>query len=194
MSKKTITNREDIKRIKEYFINQNNFAYDRHLLYFTLGINTPLKPDELSKIKWSDLIFNNHVQDFLEYNGYKFYLNNSCKRVIIQYIRRYVDIINNEFVFEGIGHNQNNMTYAATNKMYRIIKDTLNLDFEFSNLSLHKTFVYWQIYYCNSDYVKMTKLYYLTARNTEHRRNKDINSYAEYDINDNMIYINDVNL
>ena len=52
MSKKTITNREDIKRIKEYFINQNNFTYDRHLLYFTLGINTPLKPDELSKIKW----------------------------------------------------------------------------------------------------------------------------------------------
>ena len=86
------------------------------------------------------------------------------------------------------------MTYAATNKMYGIVRNTLDLHFEFSTLSLHKTFVYWQIYYCNSDYIKMAKLYYLIARNTETRRNKDINSYAEYDINDNMIYINDVNL
>ncbi len=194
MSKKTITNKEDIKRIKEYFISQNNFTYDRHLLYFTLGINTPLKPDELSKIKWCDLIYNNYVQDFISYNGYKFYLNNSCKNIIRQYINNYTDIVNNEFVFEGIGHKQNNIRYESVNKMYRAIKDILNLDFDFSNLSLHKTFVYWQIYYCNSDYIKMTKLYYLTARNSEHRRNKDINAYAEYIINDDMIYINDVNL
>lgn len=194
MSKKTITNKDDIKKIKEYFISQNNFTYDRHLLYFTLGINTPLKPDELSKIKWCDLVVNNHVQDFIEYHGYKFYLNNSCKSIIIQYIRKYVDISNNEFVFEGIGHKQDNIRYESVNKMYRTMKDILNLSFDFSNISLHKTFVYWQIYYCNSDYIKMTKLYYLTARNTEHRRNKDINCYAEYDIDDNMIYINDVNL
>lgn len=194
MNKKTITNKKDIKRIKEYFISQNNFTYDRHLLYFTLGINTPLKPEELAKIRWSDLVFNNHVLDFIEYNGYKFYLNNSCKNIIIQYIRKYIDIVNNEFVFEGIGHKQDNIRYESVNKMYRIIRNTLNLDFDLSNLSLHKTFVYWQIYYCNSDYIKMTKLYYLTARNTEARRNKDINSYAEYIIDDDMIYINDVNL
>lgn len=194
MSKRTITNKEDIKIIKEYFINQNNFTYDRHLLYFTLGINTPLKPDELSKVKWCDFIFNNHVQDFIKYNGYNFYLNMNCKNIINEYIRKYSNIIKNEFVFEGIGHNQNNMTYAATNKVYKIIKNTLNLHFDFSNISLHKTFIYWQIYYCNNDYIKMTKLYYLTARNAEHRRTKDINSYAEYNINDDMIYINDVNL
>lgn len=194
MSKKTITNREDIKRIKEYFISQNNFTYDRHLLYFTLGINTPLKPEELAKIKWCDLVCNNHVQDFIEYNGYKFYLNSSCKSVIIQYIRNYIDIVNNEFVFEGIGYKQDNIRYESVNKMYRSLKDILNLSFDFSSLSLHKTFVYWQIYYCNSDYIRMSKLYYLTARNIDHRRNSDINSYAEYDINDDMIYINDVNL
>ena len=195
-SQKTITNKEDIDRIKKYFIAQDTFAYDRHLLFFTIGINTPLKPKELSCLKWTDILYNNNiVKDYIAYNGYKFYLNRNCKNAIMNHIDKWSThkfVANNKFVFEG--NKNTHITYNATNKVYQQMCIDLGLNLELTNMSLHKTFIYWQIYYCNKDYVKMSKLYYMTARNTDYRREKDINAYAEYDIHDDMIYINDVNL
>lgn len=194
MEANSIKNKNDIQRIKNYFISQNSFTYDRHLLYFTLGINTCLKPDELSKLTWDQLFENNHIKDFFEYNSYKFYLNINCKNTILEFVEKYKINLEDKYIFSGIGRNQGNMTYAATNKMYRIIQDKLSLDFNFSNLSLHKTFVYWQIYYNHRDYIKMSKLRYMTSRNAKSKMDNDINVYADYQIYNDMIYINDVNL
>lgn len=194
MPANAIRKREDIERIKQYFIEQNNFAYDRHLLYFVLGVNTCLKPRDLSAFKWSDVLLDgNMIRDYIEYNGYKFYFNTSCKNAIADYIEKYNDIIENIYIFEGIGSKKDNITYQATNKVYSKIQDILHLGFEFSNISLHKTFVYWQIYYCHRDYVRMTKLRLIT-KESELAKERDINTYANFDIHDDMIYINDINL
>lgn len=194
MPANAIQNKEDIERIKQYFIEQNNFVYDRHLLYFVLGINTCLKPRDLASLKWSDILISGDIiKDYIEYNGYKFYLNLSCKNAINNHIEKYNDVINDIYVFTGIGHKQNHIRYESMNKMYRILEKELRLNFEFSNLTLHKTFVYWQIYYCHRDYVKMSKLRLITKESIQ-AKERDINVYADYNINDDMIYINDVNL
>lgn len=180
MPANAIRKREDIERIKQYFIEQNNFAYDRHLLYFVLGVNTCLKPRDLSALKWSDVLLDgNMIRDYIEYNGYKFYFNTSCKNAIADYIEKYNDIIEKIYIFEGIGSKKDNITYQATNKVYSKIQDILHLGFEFSNISLHKTFVYWQIYYCHRDYVRMKKLRLIT-KESELAKERDINTYANF--------------
>lgn len=194
MPANAIRKREDIERIKQYFIEQNSFAYDRHLLYFVLGVNTCLKPKDLVSLRWSDILLDgNIIRDYIEYNGYRFYFNISCKNAITDYIEKYSNAINDVYVFTGIGHKQDNARYESMNKIYRMLESKLQLDFEFSNLTLHKTFVYWQIYYCNRDYVKMSKLRLITKESTL-AKERDLNTYANYNINDDMIYINDVNL
>lgn len=194
MPANAIRKREDIERIKHYFLEQNNFAYDRHLLFFVLGVNTCLKPRDLSSLKWSDILLDGNIlRDYIEYNGYRFYFNNNCKNSIIDYMEKYKDIEKNVYMFEGIGNKKESITYQATNKVYSKIQDILQLDFEFSNISLHKTFVYWQIYYCHRDYVKMSKLRLLTRESTL-AKERDLNTYANFNIPDDMIYINDVNL
>lgn len=186
MKPKTIRNKEDIRKIKQFFIDKNSFNFDRHLLYFTLGINTCLKPDELINLKWQNLINNNGiVNDYILFNGYRFYLNRNCKDIIYWYIKSYRYVLDSENVF--------NMTYYATNKLYRQIAKELDLNIEFSNLTLHKTFIYWQLYYEHRDYIKMSKLR-LLVKEGKSNRNRDINTYSEYYIDDDMIYINNVNL
>lgn len=194
MPANAIRKREDIEKIKQYFIEQNSFAYDRHLLYFVLGLNTCLKPKDLVSLRWCDILLDgNIIRDYIEYNGYRFYFNISCKNAITDYIEKYRDIIDNVYIFEGIGNKKESITYQATNKVYSKIQDILHLDFEFSNISLHKTFVYWQIYYCHRDYVKMSKLRLITRESIQ-AKERDLNTYANYNIYDDMIYINDVNL
>ena len=189
-----IRNTEDIKRIKQYFAMQKNLVYDRHLLYFVLGINTCLKPRDLSSLKWPDILFDgNMIRDYIEYNGYRFYFNTSCKDAIADYIEKYNGITKNVYIFEGIGSKKESITYQATNKVYGKLQETLHLDFEFSNISLHKTFVYWQIYYCHRDYVKMSKLRLITKESVQ-AKERDLNVYANYNLHDDKIYINDVNL
>ena len=77
------------------------------------------------------------------------------------------------------------------NGVFGDIEKDLNLSYNLSTLSLHKTFINWQIVNYHYDYVKMSKLRYLIYQTS---KSKDLNTYAEYNINDDMIYINDINL
>ena len=86
----SIKDLNDIKRIKEYLRLKNSFNYDRHLLYFILGINTCLKPGDLLELKWCQILNDSYtIRDFIVYNGYRFYLNKNCKEVIYNFINRY---------------------------------------------------------------------------------------------------------
>lgn len=197
MKSNSIKDKTDIERIKQYMINNINsthsLEWDKQLLFFILGINTCYKCDELLSLKWCD-IFNYDAMelcDYIIYEGYKFYFNKSCKEALYTYIEKYnrqdIDI----YVFTSRSYKDRYITNEAVNKVYRAIQKELDLPFNFSTMSLRKTFAYWQIQECKRDYVKMSKLKRLLHSMTI---GNDINIFAEYNINDDMIYINDVNL
>lgn len=180
---------DDIELIKIYLQKSNDATCDRHLLYFILGINTCLKPDKLLKLRWSDIldIEKETINDFIIYNDYKFYLNLNCKTAIYNYIQKY-DCFK---LFPYVFGNNRPIVIQTMNKVFSDIKKELGLPYILSSLSLHKTFIYWQIYYNNKDYIKMSKLNHLIHKST---LNNDLNSYSEYDIKNDYLYINDVNL
>lgn len=188
MKSNSIKSKETIDQIKQYFINKNSFAYDRHLLFFVLGINLCLKPKDLIVLAWNDIICGDIVKDYIDYNSYMFYINSNCKDIIYWYINKYPFVLNSDYIFAG-SYLNDTITYAAINKMYSRIQKELELNFEFSLISLHKTFVYWQLVSCHRDYVKMSKL-----RNIIRKEKDTVNDYAEYNVYDDGIYINDVNL
>ena len=184
-----IKTHEEIERIKLIFMKEENKTNDRHLLYFILGTNICLKPLELINLKWIDIINidTGIIKDYITYKQYKFYLNLSCKNAIRNYINKYNFYKVNKYVF-GVDVP---ISIAAINKTYRGIEKLLNLNYSLSSLSLHKTFVYWQIKNENSDYIKMSKLKEL-CKDTE--ISKSINHYAEFNFDNDYIYINNVNL
>lgn len=184
----SIKDLNDIKRIKEYLRSKHSFAFDRHLLYFVLGINICLKPKDLLQLKWQEILDTNYIiKDFIIYNGYHFYLNRSCKEALYNFMSRYDNYKYYQYIF---GDNEP-LVIQTINGVFGDIEKDLNLSYNLSTLSLHKTFIYWQVVNYHYDYVKMSKLRYLIYQTS---KSKDLNTYAEYNINDDMIYINDINL
>ena len=184
----SIKSLEDVQIIKEYLRSKHNFNYDRHLLYFVLGINICLKLDNLLKLEWSQILNTNYtIRDFIVYNDYHFYLNKSCRDAIYNFMSRYDNYKYYQYVF---GDNKP-LVIQTINRALGDIEKDLNLSYNLSALSLHKTFIYWQVVNYHYDYVKMSKLRYLIYQTS---KSKDLNTYAEYNINDDMIYINDINL
>lgn len=184
----SIKDLNDIKRIKEYLRSKHSFAFDRHLLYFILGINICLKPEQLLKLEWHTILDTRYtIRDFIIYNGYRFYLNKSCKDAIYNFINKYDNYKYYQYIF---GDNKS-FVIQTINKVLGDVEKELQLDYNLSALSLHKTFIYWQIVNYYYDYNKMSKLRYLMYKTN---KDKDINTYAEYNINDDLIYINDINL
>lgn len=184
----SIKNLDDIKRIKEYLRSKHNFTFNRYLLYFILGINTCLKPKDLLQLEWKEILNTNYtIRDFIIYNEYRFYLNKSCKDAIYNFINKYDNYKYYQYIF---GDNKS-FVIQTINKVLGDVEKELQLDYNLSALSLHKTFIYWQIVNYYYDYNKMSKLRYLMYKTN---KDKDINTYAEYNINDDLIYINDINL
>ena len=93
--------------------------------------------------------------------------------------------------YQYIFGNDKPMVIQTVNKVLGDAEKELQLPYNLSALSLHKTFIYWQIINYHYDYIRMSKLKYLIYQTS---KNKDINTYSEYNINDDMIYINDINL
>lgn len=194
----SIKNKDDIEKIKRYFVSSGIkssrvFEWDKQLLYFILGINTCYKTDELLNIKWSDIFdFRNaSVYDYISYEKYKFYLNSNCKNALYDFIEKYNRQEKDIYIFTSRSKGNKPITSEAVNRIYRTIQNELELQFNFSMMSLRKTFAYWQIYYCNRDYIKMSKLKELLHTMTI---GNDINIFADYHIKNDYTYINDVNL
>jgi len=184
----SIKSLEDIQTIKEYLRSKHSFNYDRHLLYFILGINICLKPEQLLKLKWEQILNINYtIRDFIVYNDYRFYLNKSCKDAIYNFMSQYDNYKYYQYIFGG----NKSLVIQTINKVLGVAEKNLHLQYNLSALSLHKTFIYWQVVNYHYDYVKMSKLRYLIYQTS---KSKDLNTYAEYNINDDMIYINDINL
>ena len=184
----SIKNLDDIKRIKEYLRSKHNFTFDRHLLFFILGINTCLKPKDLLQLEWKEILNTNYtIKDFIIYNEYRFYLNKNCKDAIYNFISQY----DNYKYYQYIFGNNKPFVKQTINKILGNAEKELQLSYNLSTSSLHKTFINWQIVNYHYDYVKMSKLRYLIYQTS---KSKDLNTYAEYNINDDMIYINDINL
>lgn len=184
----SIKSLEDIQSIKEYLQSKHSFNFARHLLYFILGINTCLKPDSLLQLEWSQILNANYtITDFIIYKSYHFYLNKNCKEAIYNFMSQYDNYKYYKYVF---GDNRA-LVIQTINRVFGDIEKDLNLSYNLSALSLHKTFIYWQIVNYHYDYIKMSKLRYLMHKTY---KDKDINTYSEYNINDDLIYINDINL
>lgn len=184
----SIKSKEDINIIKKHLKLKQGFFYSRHLLYFILGINVCLKPNDLLKLQWKQILNDNGtIKDFIIYNGYRFYLNKSCKDAIYHFISQYDNYKYYMYVFGD----DSPLVIQTINKALGDVEKALCLPYNLSALSLHKTFIYWQIVNYHYDYIKMSKLKYMLYQTS---KNKDLNTYAEYNINDDMIYINDVNL
>lgn len=179
---------DTINQIKAYLKQKNVQPYARHLLYFTLGINTCFKPSFMINLKWSDIFHNGILVEYIEYNNFHFYLNRSCKNAINEYTQKYKSQYIDTYVFSTTGRPP---VIQTINAVLGNIERDLNLGYNLSSLSLFKTFVYWQIYYCHNDYIKMVKLEQITHLAAQA---KNLTSFAEYPICNDNIYINDVNL
>ncbi|MBS7122857.1 MAG: hypothetical protein KH086_00600 [Coprobacillus sp.] len=184
-----ITDKNDIKLIRMYMSEYVKHTFSNHLLYFNLAINTGLKTKMLLFYKWNDILnLDMTIKDYLQYNNYKLYLNNTCKRAIYDNLNMLNNINFNNYVF---GNRRNKPIISSTiNKVYRDIHKDLNIGNLCLNTgTLYKTFIYWQIYYNRRDYIKLAKLQdmlYPTSTN--------LWKIANYNIDNDYIYINDVNL
>ncbi len=184
-----ITDKNDIELIRMYMSEYIRPTFSNHLLYFNLAINTGLKTKMLLSYKWNDILnLDMTVKDYLQYNNYKLYLNNTCKRAIYDNLNMLNNIDFNNYVF---GNRRNKpITSSTINKVYRDIHKDLNIGNLCLNTgTLYKTFIYWQIYYNCRDYIKLAKLQdmlYPTSTN--------LWKIANYNIDNDYIYINDVNL
>ena len=184
-----ITDKNDIELIRMYMSEYIRPTFSNHLLYFNLAINTGLKTKMLLSYKWNDILnLDMTVKDYLQYNNYKLYLNNTCKRAIYNNLNMLNNIDFNNYVF---GNRRNKpITSSTINKVYRDIHKDLNIGNLCLNTgTLYKTFIYWQIYYNRRDYIKLAKLQdmiYPTSTN--------LWKIANYNIDNDYIYINDVNL
>lgn len=184
-----ITDKNDIKLIRMYMSEYVKHTFSNHLLYFNLAINTGLKTKMLLSYKWNDILnLDMTIKDYLQYNNYKLYLNNTCKRAIYDNLNILNNINFNNYVF---GNRRNKPIISSTiNKVYRDIHKDLNIGNLCLNTgTLYKTFIYWQIYYNRRDYIKLAKLQdmlYPTSTN--------LWKIANYNIDNDYIYINDVNL
>ncbi|NSD47790.1 hypothetical protein [Blautia wexlerae] len=184
-----ITDKNDIELIRMYMSEYVRHTFSNHLLYFNLAINTGLKTKILLSYKWNDILnLDMTVKDYLQYNNYKLYLNNTCKRAIYDNLNMLNNIDFNNYVF---GNRKNKPIISSTiNKVYRDIHKDLNIGNLCLNTgSLYKTFIYWQIYYNCRDYIKLAKLQdmlYPTSTN--------LWKISNYNIDNDYIYINDVNL
>lgn len=184
-----ITDKNDIKLIRMYMSEYVKHTFSNHLLYFNLAINTGLKTKMLLSYKWNDILnLDMTIKDYLQYNNYKLYLNNTCKRAIYDNLNMLNNINFNNYVF---GNRRNKPIISSTiNKVYRDIHKDLNIGNLCLNTgTLYKTFIYWQIYYNRRDYIKLAKLQdmlYPTSTN--------LWKIANYNIDNDYIYINDVNL
>lgn len=184
-----ITDKNDIELIRMYMSEYIRPTFSNHLLYFNLVINTGLKTKMLLSYKWNDILnLDMTVKDYLQYNNYKLYLNNTCKRAIYNNLNMLNNIDFNNYVF---GNRRNKpITSSTINKVYRDIHKDLNIGNLCLNTgTLYKTFIYWQIYYNRRDYIKLAKLQdmlYPTSTN--------LWKIANYNIDNDYIYINDVNL
>ena len=184
-----ITDKNDIELIRMYMSEYIRPTFSNHLLYFNLAINTGLKTKMLLSYKWNDILnLDMTVKDYLQYNNYKLYLNNTCKRAIYNNLNMLNNIDFNNYVF---GNRRNKpITSSTINKVYRDIHKDLNIGNLCLNTgTLYKTFIYWQIYYNRRDYIKLAKLQdmlYPTSTN--------LWKIANYNIDNDYIYINDVKL
>ena len=184
-----ITNKNDIELIRIYMSEYIRPTFSNHLLYFNLSINTGLKTKMLLSYKWNDILnLDMTAKDYIQYNNYKLYLNNSCKNTIYESLDMLNNINFNDYIFGN--RKDKPITSSAINKVYRDIHKDLNIgDLCLNTGSLYKTFIYWQIYYNRRDYIKLAKLQdmlYPTSIN--------LWKISNYNIDNDYIYINDVNL
>lgn len=184
-----ITNKNDIELIRMYMSEYIRPTFSNHLLYFNLSINTGLKTKMLLSYKWNDILnLDMSAKDYIQYNNYKLYLNNSCKNAIYESLDMLNNINFNDYIFGN--RKDKPITSSAINKVYRDIHKDLNIgDLCLNTGSLYKTFIYWQIYYNRRDYIKLAKLQdmlYPTSTN--------LWKISNYNIDNDYIYINDVNL
>lgn len=184
-----ITNKNDIELIRIYMSEYIRPTFSNHLLYFNLSINTGLKTKMLLSYKWNDILnLDMTAKDYIQYNNYKLYLNNSCKNAIYESLDMLNNINFNDYIFGN--RKDKPITSSAINKVYRDIHKDLNIgDLCLNTGSLYKTFIYWQIYYNRRDYIKLAKLQdmlYPTSIN--------LWKISNYNIDNDYIYINDVNL
>lgn len=184
-----ITDKNDIELIRMYMSEYVRHTFSNHLLYFNLAINTGLKTKILLSYKWNDILnLDMTVKDYIQYNNYKLYLNNSCKNAIYESLDMLNNINFNDYIFGN--RKDKPITSSAINKVYRDIHKDLNIgDLCLNTGSLYKTFIYWQIYYNRRDYIKLAKLQdmlYPTLTN--------LWKISNYNIDNDYIYINDVNL
>ena len=184
-----ITNKNDIELIRIYMSEYIRPTFSNHLLYFNLSINTGLKTKMLLSYKWNDILnLDMTAKDYIQYNNYKLYLNNSCKNAIYESLDMLNNINFNDYIFGN--RKDKPITSSAINKVYRDMHKDLNIgDLCLNTGSLYKTFIYWQIYYNRRDYIKLAKLQdmlYPTSIN--------LWKISNYNIDNDYIYINDVNL
>ena len=186
-----LTDKNDIELIRMYLSEYVKPTFSNHLLYFNLAINTGLRVRVLLSYKWNNLLNSDMtVKDYIQYNNYKLYLNNTCKRAIYDSLDMLNGIDLNNYVFGNRA--DKSITSGCINNVCRDIHKNLNIgDLCLNTGSFVKTFIYWQIYYNRRDYIKLAKLQDMLYPKSS---NYNLCKIANYNIDNDYIYINDVNL
>ncbi len=142
-----IKRKEDIQKIKEYFLSKQDY---RDYALFVVGINTALRISDLLKLTWNDVydfnedLFLTHIRVTEQKTSKQtcIAINFSCQNALSLYKNYSLPINPQEYIF----YSRNNRNeHIGRNRAYNIIKKAAHetrIDGNISCHSLRKTFGY----------------------------------------------------
>ena len=148
-----ITNKDDIRRIYEYFMNggANPMAGPsyRNAALFMLGFTSGLRCGDILNLKIRDLCVNGECTDYVQIYEQKtgksnrFKIPEQTRSVVNDYLKTKQILRPADFVFTS--QTGQPISLNTVNTIFYRLKQDLNLSYKLSSHSMRKTFAYWTI-------------------------------------------------
>jgi len=199
-----IKDKNEIEKLKKYFKDKIDNAYypeekkiaGRNLLLIIFSLNVGLRMSDIVKLKWKDILYNdNTFKDAIRIQEKKtgkyknFYLNDSVKNAITDYVENFNIMIKQEsYIFksrEG-GH----IEVRTVGKIIKEAAKSIGIKYNVGTHTMRKTWSYWQIMSHKNDAHFMAHLMHLL----NHSSISATLHYAGISEEQNKQYYNDVNL
>lgn len=144
---------EDLMKMHNYFIEKKMWRND---LMFVLGINIGLRAGDLLSLTWEQVFPENYseVANEIKIKEEKtdkwrtFFLNDSCKKAIMEYFKRYIGKGKipgrEEYIFSSRKANSH-ITVRAAGLILKTAAKEVDIKYNVGTHSMRKTFGYWQL-------------------------------------------------
>jgi integrase len=199
-----LKDKQDIENMKQYFANQIDLSTNeedkniagRNQLVWKFSINVGLRMSDILNRIWGDIFyedgsFKDEIVIFEKKTGKtkEFYLNESCKNAISEYIDKFKPAIKpNGFIFKS--REGGAVQVPTVNKIIKNAAKACGIKFNVGTHTCRKTWAYAQIMAHRNDAYFMAHLMDLL----NHSSISSTLKYAGLEAEENRQYFNDVNL